>query len=472
VDGSPIPEATGATYTASSAGVHTYNCKVQGFGCPDFVFDPTGVSVTWQSHPAFAGLTSVTNAMSGTCTLDLAWSAAATSCPGGVTYSVYRSTSSPVAVIPANRIASGIATTTYADSDGLTGGTTYYYVVRAVAVDTGEEDANTVERSGSPTGTTAVVFSDTFESGNLGWTFAKGTPAAITGDFLIGDPVGTAGNYGQACQPEDDHTTAPGVACLYTAPNSSGSPGADDVDDGEVIATSPVINLSGFSAATLSLWRWFENEDVDDSGDYYVLEVSNDGSTWVQLEQLPDTVITTNNWANVHFDLQEFVGLTATMRIRIRVADGTAVGDLVEFAADDIVITGYQGCTPGASGPPPVGDGAGGTQPMLLTKGSGDQIHITVDNTSCRGDHVAVLAGALGNFSGYQWAPAGCAFASGGAGTGTIIEHNPNVWFIAVWVTSDGIAGNPGDSSSGGRTWSAAGYCSVSGDDPGDLVCN
>ncbi len=231
--------------------------------------------------------------------------------------------------------------------------------MRAVAVSTGVEDGNTVERSGSPTGITEVVFADSFENGNLGWTFARGTPAASAGDFVIGDPVGTIGNNSQPSQPEDDHTAAPGVACLYTAPNPAGSVGADDVDNGEVVATSRVINLSGYSAATLSLWRWFENEDPDDAGDYYVLEVSNNGTTWVPLETIPDTVTTTNTWTRVQFDLQAFVTLTSTMRIRFRVADGPALGDIVEFAADDIEITGNRSCTAGATVPPPVGDGKG-----------------------------------------------------------------------------------------------------------------
>lgn len=471
-DGSPIPGATSSTYTAADTGAHAYNCDVQGSGCPDFVFDPTSVSIAWQSFPTFAGLTSVSNAGGATCTLNLAWPAATSPCPGGVTYSVYRSTTSPVAVVPVNRVAAGITSTTYSDTEGLSSGTAYYYVIRAVSVFTGEEDGNTVERSATTTGGSVVVYTDSFEGGNLGWTFAKGTPAATTGDFVIGDPVGTSGNNGQPDQPEDDHTSAPGIACLYTAPNPGGSSGTDDVDNGEVVATSPVIDLSGYSAATLSLWRWFGNEDPDDAGDYYVLEVSNGGSTWVQLEQIPDTVTTTNTWTRVQFDLQAFVPLTATMRIRFRVADGTASGDLVEFAADDIVINGSQTCAPGAVGPPPVGDGTNATQPMRLSRGTGDQIQITVDNAACRNDHVVILAGALGNFGGYQWAPVGCAFSAGGAGTGTITESHPNVWFIAVWTTGGGVAGHPGYSSSGERPWDAAGFCSVGGDDPGDLVCN
>jgi hypothetical protein len=152
MDGSPISGANSSTYTAGGTGTHTYNCNVRGSGCTDDMYDPSGVQIAWQSYPNFSGLASVTDPVNATCTLNLAWSAATSPCPGGVTYSIYRSTTSPVPTIPANRIASGISATTYVDSAGLMSGTTYYYVVHAVAVSTGGEDANTVERSGAPTG--------------------------------------------------------------------------------------------------------------------------------------------------------------------------------------------------------------------------------------------------------------------------------------------------------------------------------
>ncbi len=471
VDGTPIPGAVAATYKADSTGAHTYNCKVSGTGCPDTVFDPAGTTITWQAFPSFGGVTSVTNPGTSTCSLDLAWSAATSPCPGAITYSVYRSTTSPVAVVPANRVAAGLTGTSYRDGKGLVAGTVYYYVVRAVSTSTGAEDPNTVQKSGSPSGVTQTVFSDSFETGNLGWTFSKGSPAATTGDFIIGDPVGTVGNNSQQAQPEDDHTAAPGVNCLYTAANPGGSVGTDDVDNGEVIATSPAFNLAGFTSAKLGLWRWFENEDTEDNGDYYVLEVSNNnGSTWTQLEQIPDTVTNTNAWTQVQFDLQNFVALTSTMRIRVRVADGTALGDIVEAAFDDIVVTGNSSCSAGASGPPPVGDGTGGTQPLRVTRGAGNQLQVSVDTVACSSHHVVIVGGALGNYAGYQWAPGGCAFAAG-AGSGTITETHPNAWFNAVWVTSGGTGGSPGRSSSGDRTWTAAGLCGVTGDDPGDAVC-
>ncbi len=102
--------------------------------------------------PAFTGLQSVTNAGLTTCTLDLAWSPATVYCGGPATYSVYRSTTSGFTPSPANRIASGVAGTTYSDATELEYGTTYYYVVRATDGSTGVQESNLVEVPASPTG--------------------------------------------------------------------------------------------------------------------------------------------------------------------------------------------------------------------------------------------------------------------------------------------------------------------------------
>ena len=295
--------------------------------------------------PTFAGLGAVTNPGSQTCGLELDWSGATAECGGAVSYNVYRSTSSGFTPGAATLVAGGVTATSYLDDVGLEYGTPYHYVVRAVDGANASEDDNLVELEGVPTGPTAVALSDDFESGNQGWVFADGSPAASTGDFVIGDPVGTTGNDGDASQPEDDHTPGAGVSCLYTATNPNGEAGVNDVDGGEVMATSPSFDGGAYEVLQLELWRWFFNEDADDSGDHFVLEVSNDdGASWTTLETIPDSDTTTNSWTRVQFDLADVLPLTATMKIRVRAADGPANGDLVEAAVDDIVITGWSSC--------------------------------------------------------------------------------------------------------------------------------
>src|SRR5262249_32298819 len=60
--------------------------------------------------------------------INLSWTASPT---GGVTYTVFRSTTSTFTPSENNDIANGLTTTTFGDS-GLTGSTTYYYYVQAV----------------------------------------------------------------------------------------------------------------------------------------------------------------------------------------------------------------------------------------------------------------------------------------------------------------------------------------------------
>jgi hypothetical protein len=146
-----IPGAEAPTYLADAAGVHAYTCKVTGSGCTGGVSDPTPAQITWQAAPVFGGATSVTTPGGALCSLTVSWNAASSACPGTVTYKVYGSTMTPVSIAPGNLVASGLTGTTYTHPSGLVSGTTYYFVVRAVS-GSGVEDANTVERSGVPTG--------------------------------------------------------------------------------------------------------------------------------------------------------------------------------------------------------------------------------------------------------------------------------------------------------------------------------
>ncbi len=134
--------------------------------------------------PVFAGLQAVSNPGSSSCALSLTWTAATSQCSSGVTYNVYRSTTAGFTPSPGNRIATGVAGTTYQDNGPLTSGQTYYYVVRAVDTANSQEEANTAERSGAPTGPfTPATLNDTFEGSQSGGGFdiAGWSHAAVAG---------------------------------------------------------------------------------------------------------------------------------------------------------------------------------------------------------------------------------------------------------------------------------------------------
>lgn len=171
-DGSAIAsvDASTTSYTDTTAPANTsvtYTVTAEN-GCALTSDGGASLSATNTDNgtpPTFAGLSSVTQASDGSCSLDLAWSAGTAVC-GGVAYNIYRDTTSGFTPAAANRIASGVTSTSYTDS-GLTGGTTYYYVVRAFDTSNGAEDGNTVEQSGTPSsgGGTQVLYQNDFESG-------------------------------------------------------------------------------------------------------------------------------------------------------------------------------------------------------------------------------------------------------------------------------------------------------------------
>ena len=128
--------------------------------------------------PSFAGLGAVINPGEAVCTLDLSWAAATANCAGPVRYDVYRSTTTPVSLVPANLLAAGIDATEYTDGASLVSGLTYHYVVRSVDLSNGAMDANVTERSGAASGAVATqTAQDTFEGpGGFdlpGWTYGK-----------------------------------------------------------------------------------------------------------------------------------------------------------------------------------------------------------------------------------------------------------------------------------------------------------
>lgn len=135
------------------------------------------------ARPDFAGLTTLSAAAAGECRLDLSWAAGAAHCAGSLTYSVYRSTSASFVPGVANRIATGLTSTSYADS-AVVGGTRYHYIVRAID-GAGNSDANLVRLSERPVGTlTPGTYAD--NAGDTGTAnFAPGTIGAYANTWTV-----------------------------------------------------------------------------------------------------------------------------------------------------------------------------------------------------------------------------------------------------------------------------------------------
>ena len=168
---------------------------------------------------------------------------------------------------------------------------------------------------------------------DLGWIAGLPSDTATTGLWVYGDPVGT--NYeGEDANPEDDASPS-GVNC-YTTGNGSTAAGNDDVDNGVTTLLSPLIDLSGVTAAEISYSRWFADFSTFD--DPFRVSISDDGGeTWVELETVPRTA---NSWTRASFFVSDYVSLTDEVRLRF-VASDEPNNSIVEAAVDDLQVRVY-----------------------------------------------------------------------------------------------------------------------------------
>jgi len=197
-----------------------------------------------------------------------------------------------------------------------------------------------------PVGDLVVIYSNDFEDSS-DW-MQDPTHTATTGAFERIDPSGTS------CQPEDDATPDPGIYGWITAQNING--GTDDVDLGISATRSPALDLTEGSKVFLSMMYFHGQRDQGDDpeGDYFRIDVSNDGGATfpVNLVHIGD-VTTYPLWRSLEVELGELIDLTEQMVIRVQASEGPLRGDWVEGGIDDVVIS-FLVCSGGA--PEAVGD--------------------------------------------------------------------------------------------------------------------
>jgi subtilisin family serine protease len=181
--------------------------------------------------------------------------------------------------------------------------------------------------------TESLYATEAEDPGDPAWTLGIAGDTASSGYWLRAEPVGTT--YHEApMQTDDDHTPDPGVACYVTANGPvGGAPGDHDVDDGCTTLLSPVFNLSTAPRAFVTYWRWF-GQDGFTADDDWVVEATNNGTTWVELERISNNH---NAWNRVGVELGSLGGdfeLTDRVQLRFLACD-LGGGGLVEAAIDD-----------------------------------------------------------------------------------------------------------------------------------------
>ncbi|MCK4547283.1 MAG: hypothetical protein KAW17_07555 [Candidatus Eisenbacteria sp.] len=188
-----------------------------------------------------------------------------------------------------------------------------------------------------------VVFDDDFET-NQGWTVGDVDDDATTGVWERCNPEGTE------AQAEDDHTPSPGVNAYITQCASGSSQGTYDIDGGKTTLFSPVFDLSSYSSAAVSYYRWYSNDTGSNPDeDYWVVQVTDDG--WTSWGTLENTNASNRSWVEMQFDVGSYVDLNNQVQFRF-IASDEGDGSLVEAGVDDFLLGG---CTqPGDTEPPTV----------------------------------------------------------------------------------------------------------------------
>lgn len=173
-----------------------------------------------------------------------------------------------------------------------------------------------------------VAFEDDFES-NQGWSVAGDVNSQGTGRWERGIPNGDGSRA-------DAPTDFDGSGRAYVTGN--GGPGSNtDVDDGETILVSPVMDASG--ASIISYARWFHNAGNSTIDDQFVVEISdNAGSSWTNLETVGVNSPESNGgWFVKQFALSEVAGFTTNNQFRIRfIAEDNGGGSIVEAGIDAV----------------------------------------------------------------------------------------------------------------------------------------
>ncbi|MCP3977850.1 MAG: hypothetical protein GY716_00775 [bacterium] len=255
VDSSPGSGGLGSytfTDTDVSGGTTYYYIVLanDGAACTSPTSNEVDVTATGACtlSPSFAGLQDVTSPFESTCSLDLSWSSATANCDGPLRYNVYRSDTAEFTPDLSNRIATALSGMTYSDFAELESGERYYYIVRAVDLDSGVEEQNATEVSSVPFGTlTTGTWTD--DGGDNG--FAK---------MIMEDPWDLDATEGNL---------EPNVYKTGTYSNLQCA-----------ALTTPTLQLGAASVLTFST-----KYEIENSWDKGEVQISTDGgATWTRLE--------------------------------------------------------------------------------------------------------------------------------------------------------------------------------------------
>ena len=172
-------------------------------------------------------------------------------------------------------------------------------------------------------GTFTMIMEDDFET-DLGWTVQNSSVA--DGPWERGVPSGSSGARG------DPPNDSDGSGRCYITGNGYDQ----DLDGGPTRLLSPVLDLSGGGDYTVSYARWLRS--YNGTLDQMVVEISdNDGGSWTTVETVPDS----SGWTEHSFNVADYVGPTALVRVRFTVSDNPN-DSVTEGGIDAFTVAAFQ----------------------------------------------------------------------------------------------------------------------------------
>ncbi len=167
--------------------------------------------------------------------------------------------------------------------------------------------------------------------GDFAWVTGGTAPR---GRFVREVPNGTTYN-GVFCNPNIDAATDMGEKAYISGNAANSAAGDDDIDDGDVTLTSPIMKLRSYGDPRLDFSYWFFNSGgsgtPNDSCKVRLSNGTRDTLLWFNRTAR-------SNWTAVtNIRLKDFLPMTDSVTITFSAADALP-GHLVEFGVDQFVV--------------------------------------------------------------------------------------------------------------------------------------
>jgi choice-of-anchor B domain-containing protein len=164
---------------------------------------------------------------------------------------------------------------------------------------------------------------------DLGWQVAS---TASRGTWERGVPQGT--DLGGTPSNPDADVAGDCRNMAYVTGNAGGSAGADDVDEGATVLSSPIFDATGLPDPHIRFHHWFFNAGGDSpANDALLFELSN-GTDTVTLATITASTGPMSQWRSNSIRIADHTTPTANMRFIVSTGDDADAGHILEAGLD------------------------------------------------------------------------------------------------------------------------------------------